>query len=88
MRLVGEGQGLLAVATNSEQVKVFDRRTKNCQILSGHGGIVLSVDASHDGNTIVTSSKVCGAIPSQYLVPCQLCLVTDRITPFEFGSWT
>lgn len=58
LRLVGEGQGLLAVATNSEQVKVFDRKTKNCQILTGHGGIVLSLDASHDGNMIVTGSKV------------------------------
>eukprot|EP00731_Ephydatia_muelleri_P022653 Em0015g236a len=57
LRLVGEGQGLLAVATNSEQVKVFDRKTKNCQILTGHGGIVLSLDASHDGNMIVTGSK-------------------------------
>lgn len=57
LRLVGEDQSLLAVATNSEQVKVFERRTKNCQILTGHSGIVLSLDASHDGNTIVTSSK-------------------------------
>ena len=57
LRLVGEGQGLLAVATNSEQVKVFDRKTMNCQILTGHSGIVLSLDVSHDGNAIITGSK-------------------------------
>lgn len=57
MRYVGEREGLLAVATNSEQVKVFDRNSFSCQLLSGHSGIVLALDATTDGSLLATSSK-------------------------------
>lgn len=57
MRYVGEGGTLLAVATNSEQVKIFDRHSFDCQVLPGHSGIVLCLDASSDGKTLATSSK-------------------------------
>ena len=57
MRFAGESESLLAVATNSEQIKVFDRKTGSCQLLCGHSQVVLCLEVSTDGNTIVTSSK-------------------------------
>ena len=38
--LVGVNNSLVAVATNSEQARIFDRHTLNCQFLSGHTGMV------------------------------------------------
>ena len=57
MRFAGEGEQLLAVATNSEQVKVFHQDTYDCQVLTGHSGIVLSLDVSTDKKVLATSSK-------------------------------
>ena len=37
--LVGNDNSHVAVATNSEQVRVFNRHTLNCQLLSGHSGM-------------------------------------------------
>ena len=55
--LVGEGESHIAVATNSEEVKVFERESGSCQLLSGHSGIVLGLSASSDGRLIATGSK-------------------------------
>ena len=55
--LVGEGETHIAVATNSEEVKVFERDTGSCQLLSGHSGIVLSLGATSDGRVLATGSK-------------------------------
>ena len=66
------------MATNSEQVKIFDRATKSCHILTGHGGIVLSLDVSCDGNAIVTSSKVSGGFPLMTWCNCELYLVAKQ----------
>ena len=41
--LVGEGESHVAMATNSKEVKVFDRATGSCQLLSQHSGVVLCV---------------------------------------------
>ena len=57
MRFVGKSEGSLAMTTNSEQVKVFDRHSLSCQLLSGHSGVVMALDSSADGQTLVTSSK-------------------------------
>ena len=57
MRFVGESNELLAVATNSEQVKVFEKSSFSCHLLTGHTGIVLSLDCSPDGTVLATSSK-------------------------------
>lgn len=38
MSLVGDDRSLVAVATNSEKARIFDRHTLNCEILSGHTG--------------------------------------------------
>ena len=55
--LVGEGESHIAVATNSEEVKVFRRDTGSCQLLSGHSGIVLALSSTHDGHVLATGSK-------------------------------
>ncbi len=57
MRFAGEQEEFLVVANNSEQVKVFHRSSSACQLLNGHGGVVLSLDVSSDGYTLVTGSK-------------------------------
>jgi len=45
------------VASNSEQVRIFDLPSFACQTLSGHSGIVLSVDVSHDSSLIASAGK-------------------------------
>lgn len=55
--MVGLEGNLLAVATNSEQVKVFERSSLTCQLLTAHRGVVLCLDASSDGTLLATSSK-------------------------------
>ena len=35
IRFLGTGKQLVALATNSEQVKVFDQETHDCSILTG-----------------------------------------------------
>ncbi len=57
LRFAGKKDELLAVATNSEQVKVFERGSHHCQLLAGHSGIVLCLDVSQDGSLLATSSK-------------------------------
>ena len=37
--LVGKDNSQVAVATNSEQARVFNRHSLNCQLLSGHSGM-------------------------------------------------
>lgn len=46
------------VATNSEQIKVFDIDSGSCSVLSGHKDTVMSVDISVDGRILVSGSKV------------------------------
>ena len=57
MRFIGEGEGHLAVATNSEQVKIFERTTFSCQVLTGHTGIILCLDSCPGEQLLGTSSK-------------------------------
>lgn len=45
------------MVTNSKEVKVFDRVTGGCQLLSQHSGIVLSLSANTDGSMLATGSK-------------------------------
>ncbi|XP_070581106.1 transducin beta-like protein 3 isoform X2 [Ptychodera flava] len=59
IKFMGEKQTHIAVATNSEQIRIFDLSTLNCQILTGHSDIVLSLDVFKDGLHLVSSSKDC-----------------------------
>lgn len=47
----------VVLASNSEQVRVFNCETFTCEALCGHTDIVLCVDVSHDGRYIVSSGK-------------------------------
>ncbi|KAK9757313.1 hypothetical protein RND81_01G155600 [Saponaria officinalis] len=61
MKFVGEDENFLAVATNLEQVQVYDLASMSCSyVLAGHSGIILCLDTciGSSGSTyIVTGSK-------------------------------
>ncbi|XP_021737664.1 transducin beta-like protein 3 [Chenopodium quinoa] len=61
MKFLGEDENFLAVATNLEQVRVYDLASMSCSyVLAGHTGIVLCLDTftTTSGTTlIVTGSK-------------------------------
>ncbi|KAJ4811561.1 Transducin beta-like protein 3 [Rhynchospora pubera] len=61
MRFIGEDEKYLAVATNLEQVRVYDVATMSCEyVLSGHTEIVVCLDtcvASSGHTLLVTGSK-------------------------------
>uniref|UniRef100_A0A0B6ZLZ2 U3 small nucleolar RNA-associated protein 13 C-terminal domain-containing protein n=1 Tax=Arion vulgaris TaxID=1028688 RepID=A0A0B6ZLZ2_9EUPU len=52
---LGEEASHVAVATNTDLLKVFNRDTWECQMLQGHSDIITSLDVR--GNFIVSSSK-------------------------------
>ena len=39
----------VAVATNSNQIRLFELRDMSCQLLFGHTDLVLALDVSADG---------------------------------------
>ncbi|XP_010558619.1 PREDICTED: transducin beta-like protein 3 [Tarenaya hassleriana] len=61
MKFLGEEEQFLAVATNLEEVRVYDTTTMSCSyVLAGHKEAVLSLDtcvSSHGSVLIVTGSK-------------------------------
>lgn len=58
MCFAGPDNNHLAVATNSNDMRIYELDTMDCRILSGHSNIVLSLDVNNDGCKIVTGSKV------------------------------
>ena len=58
LSFVGHQDSHLAVATNSSQLRVYDVRSRDCQLLDGHTNIVLTLAANHDGTMLATGSKV------------------------------
>ncbi|KAL8619229.1 hypothetical protein ACOMHN_050010 [Nucella lapillus] len=57
MAPVGKEGSHLVVVSNSSKVKVFDRHTMQCQILSGHTDTVLAVTVCPKQNLFATASK-------------------------------
>ncbi|XP_035695414.1 transducin beta-like protein 3 isoform X2 [Branchiostoma floridae] len=57
IKFLGEDDSHIAVATNSEQVRVFNLATMDCQILYGHTDIVLSLSVFKKGQLFASSSK-------------------------------
>ncbi|RHY33893.1 hypothetical protein DYB32_003281, partial [Aphanomyces invadans] len=47
----------IVAATNSNQIRVMDRHTMSCDLLSGHSDIVMAVSVSPDGKWLVSASK-------------------------------
>ncbi|KAJ3007895.1 Transducin (beta)-like 3 [Thoreauomyces humboldtii] len=57
LKLMGPEDSHLAVVTNTEQVRVYDLDTMDCEILYGHKEIVMCVDRSHEGTLLVSGSR-------------------------------
>lgn len=58
VQFLGPNDSHLAVATNSEHLKVFEVATWNCQLCSGHTDIILGVTVHKKRNLLATCSKV------------------------------
>eukprot|EP01113_Clastostelium_recurvatum_P049139 TRINITY_DN9059_c1_g1_i1.p1 TRINITY_DN9059_c1_g1~~TRINITY_DN9059_c1_g1_i1.p1 ORF type:complete len:724 (-),score=243.29 TRINITY_DN9059_c1_g1_i1:73-2244(-) len=54
---VSEMDRRVVLATNTEEIRVLNLATSNCQFLYGHKDIVICVDVSRDGSTMVSGSK-------------------------------
>eukprot|EP00644_Phytophthora_capsici_P000017 jgi/Phyca11/13487/fgenesh1_pg.PHYCAscaffold_4_\ len=54
----GEPSDMLAVATNSEQIRLLNRETLSCELLSGHTDIVMALAVSPDGRWLDKLIKV------------------------------
>ncbi|KAJ8026479.1 Transducin beta-like protein 3 [Holothuria leucospilota] len=57
VRFLGPDESHLAVVSNSDQIKVFELATLNCQILTGHTDIIVAIDVFKKGTMLVSSSK-------------------------------
>lgn len=54
----GKGDTHIAVATNSNDIKVYENSSMNCQLLKGHSDIVLALTkAGSNPNLLLSSSK-------------------------------
>jgi U3 small nucleolar RNA-associated protein 13 len=58
VQFLGPDDSHLAVATNSEHLKVFEIATWNCQLCSGHTDIILGVVVDKKKHLLATCSKV------------------------------
>lgn len=57
MRFGGDSNTLLAVATNSEELKIFDVHTLDCMITRGHTDMILALDTTCDGRFLISGAK-------------------------------
>ncbi|TDH70630.1 uncharacterized protein CCR75_005099 [Bremia lactucae] len=53
----GAPSEVLAVATNSQSIRLLNRTTLSCELLSGHTDIVMAMAVSPDGRWLVSASK-------------------------------
>lgn len=79
----------LAMATNSEQLRLLDLRSFNARLLDGHAGIILGVSPSPDGTLVATASK--DATARVWDVATGHCLAvceghTEAVTTIAFPS--
>ncbi|KAJ2802879.1 U3 small nucleolar RNA-associated protein 13, partial [Coemansia guatemalensis] len=57
MAYVGHAHTHLAVATNTEQLRIYDTGNLNCELAYGHKDIILALDVHTCGAIIATGSK-------------------------------
>ncbi|KAJ2161488.1 U3 small nucleolar RNA-associated protein [Coemansia sp. RSA 552] len=57
MAFVGRDQKFLAVATNTEQLRIYNTEDLNCELAYGHKDIILALDVDTRGSIIATGSK-------------------------------
>ena len=58
IKFLGPSDSHIAVATNSELIKVFETETWDCQILRGHTDTVMCVDVFKPLHLMASGSKV------------------------------
>ena len=58
MRFFGPNDSFVAMATNSNTIKVHEISTWSCQMLQGHDDTVLSLDVHCNGYLLASASKV------------------------------
>ncbi|CAG8598181.1 18045_t:CDS:10 [Acaulospora morrowiae] len=58
---VGQDESHLAVATNTEQIRLYNAQSFDCSIVYGHKDIVICLSRSHDGKMLISGSKDCTA---------------------------
>jgi len=56
IKWIQDGRTLL-VASNCDQVRMFDVETMACRVMGGHRDIILAVDANADGSLLCSASK-------------------------------
>ncbi|KAI7867670.1 WD40-repeat-containing domain protein [Spinellus fusiger] len=54
---LGKDETHLAAATNSEQLRVYNVETQDCDLVYGHTDMIICLDRSNDGEVLVTGSK-------------------------------
>ena len=69
----------LAVITNTEQIRIYDLQSFDCEIIYGHGDIVLTVANSFDGQYLATGGKDHAA----KVWTVDFTAKTDRITEYH-----
>ncbi|KAJ2334683.1 U3 small nucleolar RNA-associated protein, partial [Coemansia sp. RSA 2681] len=57
MAYVGRDQAHLVVATNTEQLRVYNTNDLNCELAYGHSDIILCVNVHSKGSIVATGSK-------------------------------
>lgn len=55
--MLGENDSHIVVATNSNDIKLYENHTMNCKLLRGHTDLVLAVSKSNNSNLFVSGSK-------------------------------
>ena len=59
IKYLGTSDSHIAVATNSELIKVFETETWDCQVLRAHTNTVMCVDVHKSLHLMASGSKVC-----------------------------
>jgi U3 small nucleolar RNA-associated protein 13 len=54
---IGSNNDHLAVATNTEQIRIYHINTLDCDVIYGHSDIVICLDRSSDGTLLLSGSK-------------------------------
>ncbi|KAI9473051.1 WD40-repeat-containing domain protein [Coemansia mojavensis] len=57
MAFIGQEQKHLAVATNTEQLRIYNTSNHHCELAYGHKDIILALDVHDNGAIVATGSK-------------------------------
>jgi U3 small nucleolar RNA-associated protein 13 len=54
---LGPNDSIIALATNSSLIRIYDAKTLDARLVPGHTDVVLCLDVSSDGNWLISGSK-------------------------------